>query len=98
MTQIPPQYRGTYLACVRRSWRPRNIEAYPMPIEHSLPTIGIPLDQSHDDVPLELQTLITQCYRNGRYEDIDYRANLHPTLPQPEAQWADQLLRAKGLR
>lgn len=98
MSRIPPQHRALYLACVRRAWNPARIEAHPMPLEAPLKTIGVPLEESLDDVPLDLQALITQCYRNGRYDDLDYRADLPLALPSAEAAWADRLLRAAGKR
>lgn len=98
MMAIPARDRSTYLACVRRGWVRLKIEAYPMPLGEPLPTIAIPLDDSHPDAPLELQALVDQCYRNGRYDDIDYTVDPPPPLPPEEAAWADQLLRAKGLR
>jgi hypothetical protein len=98
LTRIPRRHRALYLACVRRSWQPTKIEAYPMPLAQPLATIGVPLDQAHADVPLNLQDLITLVYRNGRYDDIDYRQEPDPRLQKKEAVWADELLRARGLR
>lgn len=95
---IPPAHRALYLACVRRAWTPLRIEAHPMPLESPLRTIGVPLDESLDDVPLDLQSLVTQCYRNGRYDDLDYRVEPVPPLPPDDAAWADALLRSRGRR
>jgi hypothetical protein len=47
---------------------------------------------------LDLQALIDQAYRNGRYHSIDYRGAPEPPLEGPEAGWADELLRAAGKR
>ena len=50
-------------------------------------------------MPLNLQELIEQCYRKGRYEaDLDYRREPDPPLTGPDAKWAAKLLRKKGLR
>ena len=98
MTQIPQEHRTLYLACVRRGWQPWRIEAHPMPLHLPLRIIGVPLQESLEDVPLDLQALIAQCYRNGRYDDPDYRADPQPPLPAPEAAWADELLRKAGRR
>ena len=97
MQYIPRQHRALYLACVRRSWEPSKIEAYPLPLEQALPKIGVPLDHARADVLLDLQFLVTQCYRNGRYDDIDYRKDLQPPLPPEETAWAGELLQRKGL-
>jgi len=99
MIQIPREHRTLYVACVRRGWQPQKLEAYPMPLQQPLPTIGIPLDTSHNDVPLQLQTLVTQCYVNGRYDSgIDYQLDPHPPLPPDDNAWTEQLLRSKGLK
>jgi hypothetical protein len=99
LTQVPREHRTLYLGCVRRSWRPLRLEAYPAPLQQPLPTIAVPLSPSCRDVPLELQTLLTRCYRNGRYRDsIDYSADPQPPLPPKDHAWAVERLRAKGLR
>lgn len=99
MARIPQEHRALYLGCVRRSWRPRRIEAYPMPLDRPLPTIGVPLDAATADVPLDLQSLVSDCYRNGRYgEAIDYREEPRPPLAPDDRAWADRLLRVKGVR
>jgi len=50
------------------------------------------------DVPLDLQALITQVYRQGRYDDIDYTVPPLPPLDPDDTAWADELLRAAGKR
>lgn len=99
LVQIPGELRTLYLGWIRRSWEPRRFAFYPMPLEEPLPTIGVPLIESLPDAPLELQTLLAQCYRNGRYgDDINYRADPYPPLPPDDHAWADQRLRALGVR
>lgn len=96
--RIPPSHRTLYQVCVRRGHKPSPIEVYRVPLEEPLPAIKIPLREKDPDAVLELQPLITQVYVNGRYDDIDYRAEPDPRLEGPDAAWADLLLRAKGLR
>lgn len=99
LTRIPVRHQAVYLGCVRRSWQPYRLEVYPAPLEDPLPTVGIPLRQAASDVLLELQAILTQCYRNGRYgDDLDYRADPQPTLPPKDLAWCVELLRAKGFR
>jgi hypothetical protein len=95
--RIPPSHRTLYQVCVRRGHRPTHIEVYRARLEEPLPSIRIPLRERDPDVILELQPLITQAYENGSY-DIDYRENPEPPFEEPDAAWADHLLRSQGLR
>ena len=61
--------------------------------------IRIPLRQTDADVPLDLQALIEECYRNGHYEDdINYQVDPYPPLDPEDARWADALSRKLGRR
>src|SRR5262249_31049866 len=96
---IRPELRTPYLVCVRRVTVPTKAEVYPIPLSAKLPTVKIPLRPGDADVPLDLQALIEQCYRKGRYEvDLDYRHDPDPPLTGPDAAWVVELLRGKGLR
>jgi len=95
---IPPRHRALYLACVRRGRHPTRIEAYPMPLQAPLPSLAVPLASNEADVSLDLKSLIDQCYRNGRYDDIDYGQAVDPPLPSEDADWAARRLRDAGLR
>jgi hypothetical protein len=96
---LPEHYRTPYLIWVRRGWQVSEVEVYRVPLAERLPTIKIPLRQTDTDVPLDLQALIEQCYRNGGYEDdLDYRADADPPLEGEDTRWADALLRKAGLR
>jgi len=96
--RIPRSHRTTYQICVRRGWRPLRPEVYAVPLREPLPTIRIPLRESDDDVTLALQPLSEQCYRNGRYDGLDYTVAPEPPLDEDDAKWTDELLRSKGLR
>jgi hypothetical protein len=68
ITSIKPGVRTHYLACVRRVTRRDTAEVYLMPLAQPLPTIKVPLRPADADVPLDLQALVEQCYRNGGYD------------------------------
>jgi hypothetical protein len=96
---IPEGHRTSYAACVRRGWRPLEIEYYRLPLRERLPAIRIPLRQADQDVALDLQALIDRCYEEARYDDdIDYHAEPEPSLDADDARWADALLRDCGRR
>ncbi len=97
--RIPASHRAPYQICVRRGWEPTAVQNYAVPLRLRLPVIGVPLRQTDADVPLDLQALIEQCYRNGGYDDdIDYHSPLDPPLAREDDSWADELLRSQGRR
>jgi len=91
--------RTAYMTCVRRATRRDKAEVYPMPLWAPLPIVQVPLRPDDADVPLNLQSLIEQCYRNGAYDGtLDYTAEVDPPLLGAEKDWAEKWLREKGLR
>jgi hypothetical protein len=98
VTRIPVSHRTTYQVCVTRGWKPRRYEVYRAALREPLPTIRVPLRPTDSDVPLRLQVLIDRCYHHGRYDDINYRAELNPPLAPEEAAWVQNWLAGKGLR
>jgi hypothetical protein len=99
LENISSGLRTPYMVCVRRATRPSKAEVYPIPLSAKLPTVKIPLRRDDADVPLDLQALIEECYRKGRYEgDLDYRRDPDPPLSGRDAEWAAELLRSKGVR
>jgi hypothetical protein len=99
LAHVKPRGRTPYMACVRRAARPGKAEVYPMPLWEHLPVLKIPLRPTDADVPLNLQALIDQCYRNGAYEGtLNYAADPDPPLLGADRGWAADWLSQKGLR
>jgi hypothetical protein len=99
LDHIKPRGRTPYMACVRRAARRGMAEVYPMPLWERLPVVKVPLRPDDADVPLDLQALVEQCYRNGAYEGtLNYAADPDPPLLGAERDWADEWLHEKGLR
>jgi Protein of unknown function (DUF4058) len=73
-------------------------KVYRASLRERLPVVGIPLRPSDRDLPLELQAIFNQCYRNGGYDDVDYRVAPDPPLLAEDAAWADTLLQVQGKR
>jgi hypothetical protein len=91
--------RTAYMACVRRTTRRDIAEVYRMPLWVPLPVVKIPLRPEDADVPLDLQSLIDQCYRNGAYEGtLNYPVEPDPPLSGPDKEWAQKRLQEMGLR
>ena len=95
---VPPQYRATYQACVYRAWKPDHVAVHALRLAKRLPTIPVPLRPTDKEARLDLQALVETCYRNGRYDMLDYRAEPMPPLLPADAAWADELLRTAGRR
>jgi hypothetical protein len=95
---IPAELRTPYMARVRRSWEPLRIQCYRLPLRARLGAIMVPLRRCDREIPLRLQQLVDQCYRNGRYHTLDYQAEPEPPLSPDDARWADELLRGAGKR
>jgi hypothetical protein len=63
-----------------------------------LPTIGIPLDPDVPEVTVDLQPLLDRCYDGGRYPElVNYRHPCDSPLTPEQQEWAEGILRAKGL-
>jgi hypothetical protein len=99
LAHLKPQGRTGYMVCVRRATRRDKAEVYPMPLWARLPVIKVPLRPEDADVPLDLQALVEQCYRNGGYEGtLNYAVDPDPPLLGDEKDWAEDWLQQKGLR
>ncbi|MBI4616050.1 MAG: DUF4058 family protein [Planctomycetes bacterium] len=72
---------------------------YPIALPGPLPTIPIPLRVGDDDAGADLQALLEEVYREGRYGDlIDYGAPPEPRLAEAEERWAREVLAGAGGR
>ena len=93
---VPPHARATYQACVRRGWLPQRFEIYPLPLRERLPAISIPLRETDEDILLDMQAVLEQAYRKGRYHlTIDYKKRPDPPLTAADARWAKSLLKPR---
>ena len=95
---VPPEQSSTYLACIRRSWRPTQWDGYPISLRSPLPAIPIPLRENEPQVWVALQPLIERVYVSGGHDDIDYSKPAKPPLKGDDAKWADELLKGAGRR
>jgi hypothetical protein len=72
---------------------------WPIRLSQRLPVIPIPLQSRDDDSPLNLQAVLDSAYDRARYDRvIDYTKEPDPPLSKEWRDWADRLLREKGLR
>ena len=96
--EIPIAHRGDYLACISPGWKRNRRELYPMPLRQRLPVLPVPLRQQESPVNLDLQALVDQTYTTGRYDRLDYVAELDTPLSAADAAWAEALLKTAGKR
>ena len=92
--RIPWDMRTPYIVCIRRAYRPEQAEIISIEIDKPVPNFRIPLRPTDADIVLQLQPLLDDCYRRGRYASIDYSQPPRPKLDDKAATWADGLLRA----
>jgi hypothetical protein len=77
--------------------RPKG-KLWPIPLRAPLPQIEIPLRSGDAPATLDLQQVLATAYDRGAYDlDIDYRSDPIPPLSSLHADWANQLLKEKGL-
>jgi len=97
--QLPDEYHTPYLVTISREDElGRYYEIAKVALEQRLPVLGIPLRPGDDDALLSLQAVLDDAYDDGGYDIIDYRKPPKPSLEGAAADWADSLLREKGLR
>ncbi len=100
---VPPdalraRVKYDYLSCVRRAGDER-YEVYPFTVRDRMPVVRVPLSEGWDDTLLDLQEVWDETYRLGAWhKGINYRSEPDPPLSPADTEWADDLLRGKGLR
>jgi hypothetical protein len=87
LAEVPESQRTPYMICVYRNTMPDQFELYRAPLQEPLPNIPIPLRPGEGDVVLELQPLIDECYRDGRYYRIDYRSDTKLNFSESDLTW-----------
>jgi Protein of unknown function (DUF4058) len=93
LAMIEPDKRGVYHVSVTRGWQPSRCEVYPVKLQERLPVIEVPLRDTDNDAPLDLQILLAQIYENGSYGYVvDYSKPPTPVLSESDSLWAAQWL------
>ena len=93
-SDLSPTHRTPYLICTHRATDdPARWGCYPVPLRHRIRPVPLPLRPDDPDGSLDLQPLLTRAYAAGRHDDIDYRKEPDPPLPEADVAWAHELLR-----
>jgi hypothetical protein len=96
--------RGTLPRCdylVHVSPEPMRPRGYiwPFTVRNRLPTIRVPLKPEDGHTDLDLQAVFDTAYDRAGYDyELDYRRAPVPPLEGDDVAWAEELLKAKGLR
>ncbi len=86
VAKLSPDQRGLWHVSVARSWDTTQCEVFPIKLADRLPWIEIPLRETDNDAPLDLQVLIDQIYENGSYGHVvDYSKPPDPPLSEADA-------------
>jgi hypothetical protein len=88
-----------YVVCLHRGGTGLTYNFWPVSLQSVLPRVYVPLTGEFPDAVLDLQACFDRAYEAGPYRRrVDYRREPTPPLTPEKSAWADQLLRAKGLR
>ena len=84
------------LICVSRTATPGRRELYYCPLRERLPVFRLPLRPTDPDLAVDLQPLVDQIHRTGRYWQVPATPAPQPPLPPDEEAWAAARLHAAG--
>ena len=94
-----PEASYDYIISLHRAGQGRRFEVWLNRLRERLPLIAIPLLAGDLDVTLDMQAVFDRNYEEGAYdEEADHWTEPVPPLSPEDAEWADALLREKGLR
>lgn len=98
MRLFAPQQGDYRIVVSRRHQRPR-ADVYLWSVRKPMPPFPIPLRKGEDEPILDLNAMLHELYDILSFDmAIDYSREPVPPLAADDAQWAADLLRAKGLR
>lgn len=88
-----------YVIDLSRAGARQHCQVWTITLRQPLPRILVPLAEPDADIVLELQPLLDYFYDRARMaQRLDYRCDPPMRLSTSDAEWADELLRANGLR
>lgn len=98
LDEMQPGERTPYLICVYRDAKADQFEVYHALLEQPLPNIPVPLRYGERDAVLQLQSLLEQCFQDGRYYRLDYSGEPYGKFNEALTRWIKQRLQCEGRR
>jgi hypothetical protein len=96
LNEMPPTHYRILVA--RGNLRPL-AQLYGFSLQQEIPKFLLPLQSGDTEPVVDLQSLLLGLYERARFDlAIDYSLDPVPPLKQEDRDWADTLLREKGLR
>jgi uncharacterized protein DUF4058 len=97
--EMEPDPRNDYRIVVAPGWGRPMARLHAVSVRQPLPDVLVPLREGEAEAVLPLGKLLAEVYDRARYDlRLDYRVPPEPELSPEDATWADELLRAGGLR
>lgn len=91
--------KSDYRILISRSDRRPSAQLYAFSVKQEIPRFSVPLAAGDEEPVLDLQAVLQQVYKRGRYYlAVDYTQPPQPSLSAADTIWADGLLREAGLR
>lgn len=99
MSRVAANTVSDYRILISRSeLRPR-AALLPFGVRQPIPGFYLPLRPEDQEPVVDLNRIFHALYDRGGYRRrLDYQINADPPLASADAEWADALLRAAGLR
>jgi hypothetical protein len=91
--------QSDYRILISCSDRRPSAQLYAFSVRQEIPRFSVPLAAGDEEPVLDLQAVLQQVYKRGRYYlAVDYTQPPQPPLSAADTIWADGLLREAGLR
>jgi hypothetical protein len=85
--------KADFLVSVARASLRPHAEVYAWRLRDPLPIIPIPLKERDPDVPLDLQSALTQVYDKAGYDySLRYDRDIQPPLSSADQEWVESIL------
>ncbi|MCB1226149.1 MAG: DUF4058 family protein [Verrucomicrobiales bacterium] len=82
---------------VSRADRRSTAEVYPCPLRQRIPAFYVPLRSHEHDVVLDIQPLLDECHRLGRYWQLRYDEPSAGPVSESDLAWAQGIAREAHL-